>query len=88
MFYDTECYVVDADKTKTYKMNVDIQPYEKTIQYEDDIEIDITHRVFCDKIPQLPSSHYFLIGNTIYKVIKIKEWSNYLECWLYQCEVD
>lgn len=88
MFYDTESNVLDADKIQVYKVNTDIQPYDKTIQYEDDIEIEITHRVFCDKIPQVLLSHYFMVGNTIYKVIKIKEWSNYLECWLYQCEVD
>lgn len=88
MFYDTESYVLDSDRTQVCKINIDIQPYEKTIQYEDDIEIEIKARVFCDKIPQLTSSYYFLVGNTVYKIIKIKVWSNYLECWLYQCECD
>lgn len=88
MFYDTESYVLDANEIKISKIMIDLQPFEKTIQYEDDIEIEITARVFCDKQSKIILSNYMLVGDTTYKIMHIKEWSDYLECWLYRCECD
>lgn len=88
MFYNTECSVLDKDKTKLIEVWLDIQPYEKTLQYEDDIEVEITARAFCDKIPEITEDGYLQIGDKIYKIMNIKGWSDYLECFLYQCECD
>lgn len=88
MFYNTECSVLDKDKTKLIEVWLDIQPYEKTLQYEDDIEVEITSRAFCDKIPEITEDGYLQIGDKTYKIMNIKGWSDYLECFLYQCECD
>ena len=88
MFYNTECNVLDKDKMNLIEIWVDIQPYEKTLQYEDDIEVEITARVFCHKISEVTKAGYFQMGDKVYKIIDIKEWSDYLECCLYQCECD
>ena len=39
MFYNTKCSVLDKDKTNLLDIWVDLQPYEKTLQYEDDIPV-------------------------------------------------
>lgn len=88
MFYNTECSALNKDKTKLIDVLIDIQPYEKTLQYEDDIEVEITARAFCDKAPEITETGYFQSTDKLYKIMKIKEWSNYLECLLYQCECD
>lgn len=88
MFYNTECSVLDKDKSKLIDIWVDIQPYEKTLQYEDDIEVEITVRAFCDKISEITNYGYFQIGDKVFKIMNIKEWSDYMECFLYQCECD
>lgn len=88
MFYNTECYVLDKDEVQIAKIMMDLQPYEKTIQFEDGIEIDITARAFCDKNTNVTDTSYFKLGNRQYKIISLKEWSDYLECFLYLCECD
>lgn len=86
MFYDTKAYVLDANTKQSAVILVDIQPYDKTLQYEEGIEIDIIKRVFCDKNPNILETGYFQIADSRYKIIKIKEWNDCLECWLYLCE--
>lgn len=88
MFYNTECDVLDIEKRQLVKMQIDLQPYEKTIQFEDGIEIDITARAFCDKNANVTDTGYLKTGDKLYKIISLKEWSNYLECFLYVCERD
>jgi hypothetical protein len=88
MFYNTECDVLDAEKGQLVKMQIDLQPYEKTIQFENGIEIDITARAFCDKNTNVTDIGYLKTGDKLYKIISLKEWSNYLECFLYVCECD
>jgi hypothetical protein len=88
MFYNTECDVLDEEKGKLARMQIDLQPYEKTIQFEDGIEIDITARAFCDKDAKITDTGYLKTGDKLYKIISLKVWSNYLECFLYVCERD
>lgn len=88
MFYNTECSVLDKDKSKLIDIWVDIQPYEKTLQYEDDIEVEITARAFCDKFSEITNYGYFQTGYKVYKIMSIKDWSDYMECFLYQCECE
>lgn len=88
MFCNTECYVLDKDEVQIAKIMMDLQPYEKTIQFEDGIEIDITARAFCDKNTNITDTGYLKVGNRQYKIISLKEWSDYLECFLYLCECD
>ena len=88
MFYNTECSVLDKDKSKLIDIWVDIQPYEKTLQYEDDIEVEITARAFCDKFSEITNYGYFQTWYKVYKIMSIKDWSDYMECFLYQCECE
>lgn len=88
MFYNTECYVLDKDEVQIAKIMMDLQPYEKTIQFEDGIEIDITARAFCDRNVNITNIGYLKVKDTLYKIISLKEWSDYLECFLYVCERD
>lgn len=88
MFYNTECDVLASNKVQLTKIQMDLQPYEKIIQFEDGIEIEITARAFCDKNPNISDTGYLMFGDKLYKIISLKEWSNYLECFLYLCECD
>ena len=86
MFYDTEGYILQSDMVQGKKIMVDFQPFEKTIQFEENIEIELTARMFCDKYPEIQDTSYVQIGDALFKIMHRKEWSDYLECWLYLCE--
>lgn len=86
MFYDVEAFVLNENKEMLAKIMVDMQPYDKTMQFEENIEIDINYRVFCDNSEDITLSGYIMIDSKYYKIMHIRKWNSYLECWLYQCE--
>jgi len=88
MFYDTKAEIINSDFQNTGFIYADIQPYEKLILFEDEIEIAINKRAFCDIKPEINDYSYLRFDNELYKIMKIKIWSDYLELWLYECERD
>lgn len=89
MFYDTQIEIYDSPQTESIKtICADVQPFEKSMLFEDDIEIEITKRAFCDIKPEINDGSYLRFNNMLYKIMKIKIWSDYLELWLYECERD
>jgi hypothetical protein len=88
MFNDTKAIILDSDFQEAGFIYADVQPYEKTMLFEDGIEIEITRRAFCDIKPEINPEGYMRIEDNLYKIMKIKTWSDYLECWLYECERD
>ena len=77
-----------SDLDNIGKIQVDFQPYDKTMQFEENIQIDITARAFCNKEKCITAEEYLLIDNCYYKIMYLKKWSSYWECWLYQCQGD
>jgi hypothetical protein len=88
MFNDTKVQIFDTNFQETRLIYADVQPYEKSIIFEDGIEIAITQRAFCEIAPEIAECSYMRLNNRIFKIMKIKRWSDYLECWLYECERD
>jgi hypothetical protein len=88
MFRDTHIEILDGLFQMIDETEGDIQPYEKTISFEDGIEIEITQRVFCDVILAIDDNSYLRINGRLCKVMNIKKYSDYLELWLYECERD
>lgn len=85
MFYDTEIKVLTEQLQEFKTIYADVQPYDRSISFEDGIEIDITQRAFCDVDPEIGKDSYMSIKAKLYKVMKIKTWSDYMELWLYEC---
>lgn len=86
MFYDTKVQIIDGSFQRKGLVYVDMQPFDNSIIFEDGIEILISKRVFCDIRPEINMDSYILCNDKLYKVMKIKTWSDYMECWLYECE--
>lgn len=86
MFYDTKIKVFDKNLVEVKTVMGDMQPYNKTIKFEDDIQLEITNRIFCDREPLITTMSYFLIEGMRYKVMDIKRWSDYLEILIYECD--
>lgn len=88
MFNDTGINILNptnlAMVIKT--INGNVQPYTKNISYEDGYELEITKRAFCDQDVQLDVTTYIRIEGQIYKIIELKEWSDYVELYLYLCK--
>ena len=62
MFYDTKIEIYDSPQTESIKIiYADVQPDEKTMLLEDDIEINITKRVFCDIEPEINDGSYYVV---------------------------
>lgn len=85
MFYDTEIKVLDKDLMEVNRVMGDLQPYDKVIRFEDDIELGINNRLFCDLEPSINNESYLWAEEALYKVMDIKKWSDYLEILLYEC---
>nr|DAJ70587.1 MAG TPA: hypothetical protein [Caudoviricetes sp.] len=86
MFKDTQIEILDGSLKHIVNIDADVQPFDKTMQFEDNIEIEITQRAFCGIIPQIDDKSYLIINGKLYKIMKIKPYSDYLEFWLYECE--
>jgi hypothetical protein len=88
MFYDTKIEILDGSFQKASETDADIQPFEKTMTFDDSIEIEITKRAFCDMVYPIDYNCYLEITGKLYKIMNIKAYSDYLELWLYECERD
>ncbi|OLN26454.1 hypothetical protein [Desulfosporosinus metallidurans] len=86
MFNDTKVQLLNATFQETGLIDADVQPYEKSLLFEDGIEIEITKRAFCDIVPEIDDQSYMRLNNKLYKIMKVKPRSDYLESWLYECE--
>lgn len=86
MFYSTTAVIYDESLVQTDGALVDLQPYERTQNYDDGFEIDITHRAFCDIDPTIVAAGYIEVETQLYKIMNIKQWDDYMELWLYACE--
>lgn len=86
MFENQIAEIYNGSFVKTGEASVDLQPYEKTLVFDDNIEIPITKRVFCAKGLSIDLESYLEIENILYRVLSIKAWDEYDELWLYECE--
>lgn len=86
MFKDTLIKVYEAPDSTSYikSIDADVQPYNKSILFEDGYQIDITCRLFCDIDDSMTEESYVEFDNEKYKVMEIKKWDDYLEVSLYK----
>ncbi|SFG92401.1 hypothetical protein SAMN05660649_03144 [Desulfotomaculum arcticum] len=86
MFNDTLIKVYSSSDSTTFVKSIyaDIQPFSKSITFEDGFQIDVTSRVFCDVDDSITKDSYLEIENLKYKVMEIKKWDDYLEVYLYK----
>lgn len=89
MFADTKLEILNsADLTVMKTIYADVQPYGKSISYEDGYTLEVTHRAFCDKDSLLGMGGYVRIGDQILIILDMEEWSDYVELHLYRCKPD
>jgi len=86
MFKDTLIRIYSTPDSDSYikSIDADIQPFYKSIPFEDGYQIDITCRLFCDIDDSITEGSYIEIANEKYKVMEIKKWDDYLEVYLYK----
>lgn len=86
MFNDTLIKIYSSSELTSYVKSIygDIQPFSKSITFEDGFQIDITSRIFCDVDESITKDSYLEIENQKYKVMEIKKWDDYLEVYLYK----
>lgn len=87
MFYDTTVEIL-ADRTSSpiETIEADLQPHIKKYIFEDGYELETTKWLFCDRVSSFNNDSYIKVQTELYKVLEIKEWSDYLEVFLYQCK--
>ena len=88
MFKDTLIKVYEAPDSGSYikSIDADIQPFSKSLAFEDGFQIDITSRLFCDIDDSITEESYVEFDNEKYKVMEIKKWDDYLEVYLYKLQ--
>ncbi|MGR6761269.1 hypothetical protein ACU1JV_05350 [Paenibacillus sp. T2-29] len=89
MFYDTKLEILNnADFTPVQLIMADVQPYRKSFSFEDGYTLETIHRAFCPLESLLQSNSYVRIGKDVFIILDMKEWSDYVECYLYRCKPD
>ncbi|MBK5242051.1 hypothetical protein [Clostridium sp.] len=88
MFNDTEIKILTNSNAESYIKTEygDIQPFSKSISFEDGFEINITKRGFLDIESSINFNSYLIIDDNKYKVIDMKKWDSYIEFFLYRCK--
>ena len=88
MFKDTTIKLYSTPDSASYikSIDADIQPFSKSIAFEDGYQIDITSRVFCDIDDSITEESYVEFDDEMYKVMEIKKWDDYLEVYLYKLQ--
>ena len=86
MFYEYKADVLDSALTKIKTIKCDLQVYDKTLKFEDDIELDISNRIFSDIDSSINLDNYIKVDSTTYKILKVKKYDDYIETWLYELE--
>ncbi|WP_326400015.1 hypothetical protein [Paenibacillus ottowii] len=66
----------------------DVQPYRKSFSFEDGYILETTYRAFCPLESLLQLNGYVRIGKDIFIILDKKEWSDYMELYLYRCKQD
>jgi hypothetical protein len=89
MFKDTKMEILDSSILTVIKtIYTDIQPHTKNVSFEDGYILEVTHQAFCEKDNQLSLARYVKVEGQIYIILDLKEWSDYLELFLYRCKSD
>ncbi|KJD42331.1 hypothetical protein [Paenibacillus terrae] len=89
MFYDTKLEILDhADLKPVQLIMADVQPYRKSFSFEDGYTLETTYRAFCPLESLLQSNSYVRIGKDVFIILDMKDWSDYVELYLYRCKPD
>ncbi|MGG1619453.1 hypothetical protein [Paenibacillus sp. NRS-1781] len=89
MFYDTKLEILDVTHfNSVLSVMADVQPYRKSFSFEDGYTLEMTHRAFCPLESSLQLNGYVQIYTSIFIILDIKEWSDYVELYLYRCKQD
>ncbi|MNW42733.1 hypothetical protein D3C74_199140 [compost metagenome] len=89
MFYDTKLEILDDTHfNPVLSMMADVQPYRKSFSFEDGYILETTYRAFCLLESLLLSNCYVRIGKDVFIILDLKEWSDYVELYLYRCKPD
>ena len=85
MFKDTKIEILQSPLDAPIKsIDADVQPFNKSILFEDGFQIDITSRMFCDIDESINGESYVEFDDEMYKVMEIKKWDDYMESYLYK----
>ena len=85
MFEEKVLDLLDGKKQVIGQTTGTLQPYDKTLVFEGGMEFPISESGFCEDEPKIKLAHYVRCNEHVYKIMKIKEWSDFYEIHLYKC---
>ncbi|MGQ3480669.1 hypothetical protein [Paenibacillus sp. TY11] len=89
MFYNTKLEILDATHfNPVLSVMADVQPYRKNFSFEDGYILETTCRAFCPLESLLQLNGYVQISKDVFIILDMKEWSDYMELYLYRCKPD
>lgn len=86
MFYDKRVEVLDSNLVSLKTKMVDLQPYEKIIKFDDDIDIETDTRMFAESDKAINRDNYIRFGKQVLKIMNIKRYDDFVEVLLYTLE--
>lgn len=87
MFSDTKIEIYETpDSYLSKTIYADVQPCSGSVGFNLGLSLEISKRVFCDLDKDINEGTYFRIEDYLYKVLNIKERSDYMEVYIYKCK--
>lgn len=87
MFRNTKMNILNMGLQTVGTTMCDIQPYINTYHYDNGYKIELSHKIFCDRTPDIDEYSYLEYDGVKYKIIKFLTFSDYMLCYCYECEV-
>ncbi|MBE0341886.1 hypothetical protein E4V51_12755 [Paenibacillus sp. 28ISP30-2] len=89
MFYDMKLEILNhADLKPVQLIMADVQPYRKSFSFEDGYILETTYRAICPLESLLQLYGYVQFAKDVFIILDMKEWSDYVELYLYRCKPD
>lgn len=88
MFQKKKILILDDLFAPMKYIKADVQGYAASIEFEFQISLGITTRLFCKPDEVLNAPVYFRIGKELYKPFVYKKWDSYYELYLYHMRRD
>lgn len=85
MFDEKMMQLLDVKKNVIGEAVGTLQPYDKNMVFEGDIELHLSARGFCEHSSKIKEAHYITSDCHLYKIMVVKEWSERYEIQLYEC---
>lgn len=87
LFRDTSAQILDGQLQFIDNINLDIQPYDRSLSSETSYKVSTNYKIYCDKKDSIDINCFFYTSDKeLFKVLNLKEYPEFIVALCYKCE--